>query len=138
MKLWKKLLLGAAAVLIMPAGDAYAQLDNRDKKSKGNSDVYKARKKDRKRDRMNGEGRLYDYSKLRVPADQLPPPGDCRVWFPDRPAGQQQAAPQSCDGTPPVGAWLIKNEGRRYRVDIYNNKTAGLIDRTRFYRTQWE
>ena len=25
----------------------------------------------------------------RIPAGHLPPPGECRIWFPDRPPGQQ-------------------------------------------------
>jgi len=31
----------------------------------------------------------------RVPNGHLPPPGECRVWLPDRPAGQQPP-PTSC------------------------------------------
>jgi hypothetical protein len=26
---------------------------------------------------------------VRVPPGHMPPPGSCRVWFPDRPPGQQ-------------------------------------------------
>jgi hypothetical protein len=29
------------------------------------------------------------YYRSRVPAGHLPPPGTCRIWFPDRPPGHQ-------------------------------------------------
>lgn len=43
----------------------------------------------------------------RVPAGQRPPPGTCRVWFPDRHAGLQRP-PTPCDVEVPVGAVLIQ------------------------------
>jgi hypothetical protein len=33
---------------------------------------------------------------LGVPAGQLPPPGECRVWYPNWPSGDQPA-PESCE-----------------------------------------
>src|SRR3546814_15741703 len=35
------------------------------------------------------------YRRSAIPAGHLPPPGECRVWFYDRPAGQQPP-PTSC------------------------------------------
>ena len=33
---------------------------------------------------------------LGIPAGQLPPPGECRVWYPNRPTGDQPP-PEPCD-----------------------------------------
>lgn len=42
-----------------------------------------------------------------APASQRPPPGTCRLWFPDRHSGLQRA-PTSCDVEVPEGAVLIR------------------------------
>jgi len=47
---------------------------------------------DRRRYRDYDRDRGYGY---RVSRGHLPPPGECRVWLPDRPAGQQPP-PTSC------------------------------------------
>ncbi len=46
-----------------------------------------------------------------VEPGQYPPPGECRLWFIDRPAGQQPppAACESLVGRVPVGAFLLYN-----------------------------
>lgn len=55
----------------------------------------------------SGEG--YGHEGVKVPPDRLPPPGLCRVWFPERPPDRQPpAAP--CDalrGNTPYGAVLL-------------------------------
>lgn len=42
-----------------------------------------------------------------VPPGHLPPPGWCRIWYPERPPGRQPA-PTSCDVAVPAGAILIR------------------------------
>ena len=42
-----------------------------------------------------------------IPPGHLPPPGACRVWFPDRPPGRQPA-PGACDVAVPPGAVLVR------------------------------
>ena len=45
-----------------------------------------------------------------IPKGHMPPPGECRIWYPDRPPGQQ-APPGNCRELRyhvPPGAYLIK------------------------------
>ena len=45
-----------------------------------------------------------------IPKGHLPPPGECRIWFPDRPPGQQPS-PGNCydlERRVPSGATLIR------------------------------
>ncbi|SEK32652.1 hypothetical protein SAMN05443999_101217 [Roseovarius azorensis] len=42
-----------------------------------------------------------------IPAGHYPPPGGCRIWYPDRPAGHQPP-PGSCNVHVPRGAMLIR------------------------------
>lgn len=66
----------------------------------------------------DGEGRLQAASygsqqaddELRIPRAYIPKPGQCRIWFPERPAGQQPA-PGKCkklQGRVPRGAYLVR------------------------------
>ena len=58
-------------------------------------------------DRREDEGRRGEAQALDIPNGHLPPPGSCRVWFPDRPPGHQPP-PTSCDVEVPAGAVLIR------------------------------
>lgn len=45
-----------------------------------------------------------------IPQGHLPPPGECRIWYPDRPPGQQPP-PGKCRELRrhvPAGAYLIE------------------------------
>lgn len=46
-------------------------------------------------------------AELQVPKGHRPPPGMCRLWFPDRPPGHQPP-PTGCDVEVPQGAALIR------------------------------
>ena len=63
------------------------------------------------RDRGNREddnrGDRGEAQALDIPNGHLPPPGSCRVWYPDRPAGHQPP-PTSCNVNVPAGAVLIR------------------------------
>lgn len=48
--------------------------------------------------------RRYD---IEIPAGHFPPPGSCRLWYPERPPGQQPP-PTSCNISVPAGAVLIR------------------------------
>jgi hypothetical protein len=47
------------------------------------------------------------YTQLHIPANHYPPPGECRIWYPDRPA-EQQPLRLGCSQVPP-GAWIIQH-----------------------------
>jgi len=52
----------------------------------------------------------YPASQVHVPEGHLPPPGECRIWYPDRPPGHQPP-PGPCHALQyqvPPGAYLIE------------------------------
>lgn len=51
----------------------------------------------------------YPAGDFEIPAGHMPPPGECRIWFPDRPPGQQPP-PGKCydlERRVPPGAFLV-------------------------------
>lgn len=50
------------------------------------------------------------YAEVEIPRGHMPPPGKCRIWFPDRPPGHQPA-PGKCKKLKhrvPLGAYLVR------------------------------
>lgn len=79
-------------------------------------------------------GRSYPFSALNVPKGHLPPPGECKVWFPGKPPGHQPPPPcASAMRNAPLGAWVVTHEGSRYRVSIFNRSRRNVIDEVRYY-----
>ncbi|MBZ0169118.1 hypothetical protein MELA_00164 [Candidatus Methylomirabilis lanthanidiphila] len=68
------------------------------------------------RGQPHGDYYRYESSLPNIPEGHLPPPGMCRIWYPDRPPGQQPP-PRPChelEGRMLPGAWLIRgNPGGR-------------------------
>ena len=61
--------------------------------------------------RQGGDGSYFHrhgYTKLDIPKGHYPPPGECRVWYPNRPPGHQPP-PGNCRTSVPRGAWLIRH-----------------------------
>lgn len=58
----------------------------------------------REKDRDRKEGKR---AGLKVPKGHRPPPGSCRIWYPDRPPGHQPP-PTSCNVKVPRGAVLVR------------------------------
>jgi hypothetical protein len=72
------------------------------------------------------------YTTLGIPEGHLPPPGTCRLWYPDRPPGHQPP-PESCRHLRyhvPVGAWLIhrpKAKPTYVDVSVYDTYQPGIV-----------
>lgn len=95
----------------------------------------KGRKERQRADRHshpNDRGSCFEkhgYAHLKIPKGHYPPPGECRMWFPDRPPGQQPP-PVSCDAPVPAGAWLIAHPpelGNRVHVTAYEPRVPGRV-----------
>lgn len=53
-----------------------------------------------------------------IPPGHMPPPGECRAWYPGRPPGQQPP-PGDCDEllqTAPASAWVLYRPSEERRV----------------------
>ena len=76
---------------------------------------------------------------LGIPPGHLPPPGECRVWLPGRPAGRQ-AAPRSCNGimaVAPGGSWVLYRPGRsRKEVGVrhIHSDRVGVVVQVRIFQ----
>lgn len=72
------------------------------------------------------------YSRLKIPKGHYPPPGECRIWYPDRPPGQQPP-PGRCRELRydvPPGAWLIRHpedDPDHAHVIVYDEHRRGSI-----------
>ena len=83
-------------------------------------------------DRRGDEDRSYfhehGYTRLKIPPGHYPPPGGCRIWYPDRPPGLQPP-PGRCSPVP-AGAWVIRHPGDlpdRVHVEVYEPRAPGRI-----------
>lgn len=73
-----------------------------------------------------------------VPEGHLPPPGECRIWFPGLPPGQQPPPGHCAElaSRVPLGAWLItrpKNERDKLEVFVYSTDRPNVVDVIRWY-----
>ena len=79
-----------------------------------------------------------DRSTLRVPPGHLPRVGQCRVWFPGRPPGQQPSA-GGCDGierVAPAGTWILYRptyDRRVVHARVIDPRRDGVVIVVRVY-----
>ena len=132
--------------------DKYEKEKDKDKKDKDNKKDKEEYKEYKDKNKKDEEGN-YEYKKrneggarerqlplnsLNIPKGHLPPPGECKIWIPGKPAGQQ-GPNVSCayaNANAPLGAWVITHEGERYRVNIFNRRKRSVIDEIRYYQNR--
>lgn len=71
----------------------------------------------------------HGYTQVDIPKGHYPPPGECRLWYPERPAGQQPP-PFKCGDAVPPGAWLIHHPRElqdRVHVTVYEPQRPGVV-----------
>jgi hypothetical protein len=111
----------------------YPRDERRDKDRK---EREKERDKEWEKNRDKDEdGRIFPFSSLGIPKGHLPPPGECKIWIPGRPPGQQ-GPPQSCPSAlrnAPLGAWIITHTGNRYKVNLFSRTRRNVIEEVRYY-----
>jgi hypothetical protein len=126
-----------AALLLMAATAVAAVADEWKDEAHG-----KERQEHKEKRRSKGkdwEHRGYDgyfhehgYTTLGIPPGHLPPPGKCRLWYPDRPPGHQPP-PASCGRLryhAPAGTWLIHrptDEPHYVDVSVYDAYRPGIV-----------
>lgn len=70
------------------------------------------------------------YTRLDISKGHYPSPGECRVWYPDRPPGQQPP-PVRCGSGAPAGAWLIEHPQDlppdHVQVTVYEPHRPGVV-----------
>lgn len=69
---------------------------------------------------------------LGIPPGHLPPPGQCRIWVPGRPPGQQRRAGPCArlEREVPHGAWLVYRPDRdrsRVHVAVYDDMRPKVV-----------
>ena len=86
-------------------------------------------------DNHHGRGAV---AKLGIPPGHLPPPGECRIWFPGRPPGHQPP-PGHCSRLKrelPAGAWLLyrpEQDRQHVIVDVCHDHRAAVVVTIRTY-----
>jgi|EndMetStandDraft_7_1072992.scaffolds.fasta_scaffold189580_2 hypothetical protein len=116
--------------------DGERQFEHKDGKYeyKDHRGKYEHKDGEKRARREGGRTWFHDhgYSNLRIPNGHLPPPGECRIWYPGRPAGHQPP-PGRCGALSrqvPAGAWLIRRpdaDPQYVDVSVYDQRRPGVV-----------
>ena len=91
----------------------------------------KGKGKGEHKDRHGGGHSQNFHGYSRIPNGHLPPAGECRIWYPDRPAGHQPPPFKCNDRRRNVepGGWLIVPgpQPQEVRVDVYDPRRPGIV-----------
>ena len=74
---------------------------------------------------------FYQQGYTRLPSGHLPPAGECRIWYPDRPSGSQPP-PFKCDqarSQVEPGGWLMRPgpQPQEVEVAVYDSRRPGTV-----------
>ncbi len=89
----------------------------------------------------NGDTGQPVYASLKIPPGHLPPPGSCRIWFPETPPGRQPP-PGNCTELSldiPAGAWLLyrrADQPRYVDVSVYDDRRPGVVIEVRIFEVE--
>ena len=80
-------------------------------------------------------GRKSTAATLGIPPGHLPPPGQCMVWIPGEPPGQQKKknTPGDCSSVAarvPPGGWLVyrpTKDKKEVRVSVYDSRRPQVV-----------
>lgn len=80
---------------------------------------------------------------LGIPPGHLPTPGQCRVWVPGTPPGQQpRPRSRPCEGiatAAPAGSWIVYRptaDRKLVHVRVVDARRAGMIVRVRIFEVE--
>lgn len=81
------------------------------------------------------DGRRSTAATLGIPPGHLPPPGQCKVWMPGEPPGQQKKRFKAGDCSyvqtqVPPGGWLVyrpTQDKKEVRVSVYDSKRPEVV-----------
>lgn len=134
----KRTAMMTLACLLALGTRAFAD-EGKDESGKGKQrhDDYRQRQEEHKQRREGWKEReehssyFHQHGLTRIPNGHLPPPGECRIWYPDRPAGQQPP-PFKCGaarGRVESGGWLISPGPRPQEVEVavYDVRRPGIV-----------
>jgi hypothetical protein len=120
------------AAMAVTAGADPGKDEAHGKEGKGKHEKHRSKPKDWESYGYDGYFPEQGYTTLDIPPGHLPPPGKCRLWYPDRPPGHQPP-PENCGhlrAHAPVGAWLVHRPKERptyVDVSVYDAYQPGIV-----------
>jgi hypothetical protein len=114
------------------AAEAMAKGDKHDKREK--HERYEEKEYKEKEERGHDKKHesyfhKHSHTRLRIPPGHYPPPGECRIWYPDRPAGHQPEHIK-CGMVPPRGAWVLhypRHRKEHLNIRVYDPQRSGVM-----------